>query len=372
MIKKLIAIGILIYFSLINLAYAIDSHAVVLMYHRFGEDRYPSTNISTESFIQQLDFIEENGFKVWPLEKVVEYLRAKQPLPDKVVSITIDDAYLSVYQIAYPILQQRKMPFTIFVSTDYLDKGYSSYMSWDELKDMVQHGVAVGNHSTSHDHLIERHNDENYEAWLTRVAEEIFNAEYRIEQNTGYRTTLYAHPYGEYNNVLAKYIGDLGYISFGQQSGPIGENSNFNALPRFPISDNYADMSAFKQKLYSLPMPIESISPKEVVTLLSMPSVRVSLSQDLKESKYSLLCFASGQGAIHATWLNNTQFVVKAHKPFSLRRSRYNCTIRDHKSNRFYWYSHLWIKPQLPEAINEVELFKLRQFARMKELERYR
>ena len=350
MIKKLIAIGIIIYSSIVNLAYAIDSHAVALMYHRFGEDRYPSTNISAESFIQQLDFIEENGFNVWPLEKVVKYLRTKKPLPDKVVSLTVDDAYLSVYRVAFPILQQRKMPFTVFVSTDYLDKGYSSYMSWDELKDMVNHGVSIGNHSTSHDHLIERGREETHEAWLTRVAEEILNAEYRIEQNTGYKTTLYAHPYGEYNSVLAKYIGDLGYISFGQQSGPMGENSNFNALPRFPISEQYADMFAFKQKLNSLPMPIESISPMEVVTQLSMPSLNITLSRDLMESKYSLVCFASGQGAIHATWLNKLQFVVKAHKPFSSRRNRYNCTIRDQKSGRFYWYSHLWIKPQFPDT----------------------
>ncbi len=321
MTKKLIAIGILIYFSLINLAYAIDSHAVVLMYHRFGEDRYPSTNISTESFIQQLDFIEENGFKVWPLEKVVEYLNVKKPLPDKVVSISIDDAYLSVYQVAYPILQQRKMPFTVFVSTDYLDKGYSSYMSWDELKDMVDHGVSIGNHSTSHNHLIEKHSEENVNAWLTRVAEEIFNAESRIKEKTNYKTSLYAHPYGEYTNVLAKFIAELGYISFGQQSGAIGENSNFIALPRFPISEHYADMLEFKHKLYSLPMPIKHISPQEVITRLSIPSVTVSLSQDLMVSKNSLVCFASGQGAIHVSWLNNLQFVAKARKPFSSRRT---------------------------------------------------
>ena len=85
MTKWLVAIFLGIYLSLLNLAYAVDSHAVVLMYHRFGEDRYPSTNISTESFIKQLDFIEEQNFQVWPLAKIVEHLKSKQPLPDKVV-----------------------------------------------------------------------------------------------------------------------------------------------------------------------------------------------------------------------------------------------------------------------------------------------
>ena len=349
MTKWLVAIFLGIYLSLLNLAYAVDSHAVVLMYHRFGEDRYPSTNINTESFVRQLNFIEEQNFKVWPLQKIVDYLRSKKPLPDKVVAITIDDAYLSVYQIAYPILQQRKMPFTVFVSTQYVDKGYSSYMSWDELNDMVKHGVTLGNHTRSHDHLINRHDGENYEAWLTRVANEIFEAEYRIEEMTGFKTKLFAYPYGEYNATLAKYIGDLGYVSFGQHSGAIGENSNFNALPRFPVSDHYADMLAFRHKLYSLPMPIANENPEEVVTLLSMPSLKVTLAQDLKDSKYSLVCFASGQGAINATWVSDLEFVAKANKPLTLRRSRYNCTIRDQKTNRYYWYSHLWIKPQIPE-----------------------
>ena len=41
-----------------------DDSAVVFMYHRFGEDRYPSTNIRVDQFRQQMDYLSDGGFTV--------------------------------------------------------------------------------------------------------------------------------------------------------------------------------------------------------------------------------------------------------------------------------------------------------------------
>ncbi|MEK9638105.1 MAG: polysaccharide deacetylase, partial [Pelagibacteraceae bacterium] len=40
-----------------------DKGVIVLMYHRFDENRYPSTNIKMSDFIKQLDLIKKNNFK---------------------------------------------------------------------------------------------------------------------------------------------------------------------------------------------------------------------------------------------------------------------------------------------------------------------
>jgi len=361
MINKLRIFILFLSIAAVSPVWAVPSHAVVLMYHRFDEHKFPSTSIKVSQFIKQLDYLTENGFNFWPLEKIVEHLKTKKSIPDKTIAITIDDAYLSVYQHAYPILKQRNIPFTIFVSTKYIDKGFSSYMSWDQLAEMVKNGVNVGNHSSTHDHLIQRHKGELHEAWLTRVAEDIFKAEYRIQEKTGVQTILFAYPYGEYNRVLANYVKELGYSAFGQQSGPIGEYSDFSALPRFPVSDHFSDMAAFKNKVFSLPLPVVNESPQEVVTILSLPSLQIELQEDLGNDKHTLRCFASGQGEVHATWLNKTQFVVRALEPFHIRRSRYNCTIHNRKLKRYYWHSHLWIKPQLPESPSASNTSYLRQ-----------
>ena len=45
--------------------------ATVLIYHRFGEEKYPTTNVSVERFRQQLQFLKDNNYKVIPLEQLV-------------------------------------------------------------------------------------------------------------------------------------------------------------------------------------------------------------------------------------------------------------------------------------------------------------
>jgi hypothetical protein len=45
-------------------------------------------------------------------------------------------------------------------------------------------------------------------------------------------------------------------------------------------------------------------------------------------------------------WLDGEQpvFEIQAERPLAVGRSRYNCTARARAGNRYYWYSHLWIR----------------------------
>ncbi len=62
-------------------AFATDE-AVVLMYHRFGEDRYPSTSVRVEQFEAHLEYLEDAGYTVVPLGDVVAAIRGETELPD--------------------------------------------------------------------------------------------------------------------------------------------------------------------------------------------------------------------------------------------------------------------------------------------------
>ena len=57
-------------------------HAVILMYHRFGEDDFPSTNVRLEQFEDHLEILAQGQFNVWPLDDVVSHLQSGTPLPD--------------------------------------------------------------------------------------------------------------------------------------------------------------------------------------------------------------------------------------------------------------------------------------------------
>jgi len=99
-----------------------DDSAVVLMYHRFGEDRYPETNIKVEQFEAQFELLKKEGYSVIPLSELLVALTDGESLPPNAVVITIDDAYRSIYEIAYPKLRQYGFPFTVFVATDPVDE----------------------------------------------------------------------------------------------------------------------------------------------------------------------------------------------------------------------------------------------------------
>ncbi len=117
------------------------AQAVIFMYHRFGESRYPSTNITLEQFEEQLEFFEKNNFSVLPLNEIIEALKENKTLPDKSIGITIDDAYLSVYKEAYPRLKAKGYPFTVFVATGVVDQGIPAYMDWEQMAEMQKHGA---------------------------------------------------------------------------------------------------------------------------------------------------------------------------------------------------------------------------------------
>lgn len=125
-------------------------HAVVLVYHHVSEETPPSTSVSPEQFAAHLDFLAREGFNVWPLSRILEHLQNGRKLPARTVALTFDDAYRSVYTHALPMLRSRNFPFTIFVTTDYIDGKSRLYLSWEQLREMTSQGAEIGNHSLSH------------------------------------------------------------------------------------------------------------------------------------------------------------------------------------------------------------------------------
>ena len=114
------------------------------MYHRFEENKYPSTNIKIDIFKKQLELIDNNNIEYYdPIKFDKEY---NDPKNNHKVLITIDDAFLSFYENAWPILKKRRIPFILFVSTEPVGK--SGYMNWEQIKEVSSYDFAyIGNHS---------------------------------------------------------------------------------------------------------------------------------------------------------------------------------------------------------------------------------
>lgn len=323
-----------------------ESQAVVLMYHHFGVDQYPSTNIRLEQFEAHLDHLASAGYQVWPLTRVVEYLRQQKPFPGRVVAITIDDAYQSVYTEAYPRLRQRGWPFTVFVATDGVDRHFRAYLGWEKMREMQQHGATFANHSASHDYLVRRRRGETPDQWQARMREDIQRAQRRLTEELGDVPMVFAYPYGEYDTALADIVTELGYVAFGQQSGAAGLGGDLRALPRFPMAERFGELADFRTKVAALAFPVVEVQPWDPVLDDPRPRLTVRLG-DSDAQLDQLSCFVSGLGRVAVEWLDRParQFAVQAPAPLPAGRSRYNCTAPSDQSGRYYWYSHLWISP---------------------------
>ena len=92
---------------------AADS-AVILMYHRFGETQFPSTNIRLEQLNAHINELKRGPYTVLPVAEIVSRIKSGKPLPDRTVGITVDDGFKSVYEEAWPRFEKANLPFTVF------------------------------------------------------------------------------------------------------------------------------------------------------------------------------------------------------------------------------------------------------------------
>ena len=318
-------------------SYASKSDCVLLVYHRFSDEEPKSTSTSPDLFKQHLEYLEENEYKVLPLKKVIESLKAKKDLPEKCVSLTADDGFLSFYTEAFPLLVRYQFPMSVFVSTESIDKNYDLMMSWSQLNDMTPL-IDVYNHSTKHLHLVNQDT-------LT-VENEISFAQERIAKELGTNDKFFAYPYGEFDNTTYSYLGSLGYVAFGQQSGVASQSSDFLNLPRFSMSGPYAKMNSFSLKVQTVHMPIKSDSPKSLIISNDYkPILDLVFSRPLTNyEKNNFSCFVSGQDVADLKWSSLQSVSVQSKAPLLTGRSRYNCTMPYKDKGRYYWYSKLWLR----------------------------
>lgn len=122
----------------------------VLMYHHFAQEPASDVEISPEVFARHLEALSRAGYTAVLVRDLIDFVYGGGSLPEKPVCITIDDGYLSNYEIAWPLLEQYGMKATIFVigssigSTEfYKDTEYpiTPHFNWDQAREMQASGI---------------------------------------------------------------------------------------------------------------------------------------------------------------------------------------------------------------------------------------
>ena len=87
-----------------------DSGVLSLMYHRFNENKYPSTNIRMNIFDEQMQMIQNLNYEFYDPKNFEKEFN--EPKKNKKVLITIDDGFKSFYEEAWPYV--KKIKFHLF------------------------------------------------------------------------------------------------------------------------------------------------------------------------------------------------------------------------------------------------------------------
>ena len=234
---------------------------VSLMYHRFNENQYPSTNIKIAIFKKQIEQINNKKINFILPSNFDKNFNLKKER--KQILLTIDDAFSSFYENAWPILKKEKIPFILFVSTQPVGK--YGYMTWEQIKEIEKEDFAfIGNHSHSHEYLVEYNFNEFKKDIDTSIR--IFN------NNIGYNPIFFSYPFGEFSLEQKKYISNKFKYGFGQNSGVIDLNKDKYELPRFPINEEYGELDRFEKLIKFLPLQYKKIKPEnKFVDFLNNP-----------------------------------------------------------------------------------------------------
>ena len=115
------------------------------MFHEVTQDTsavYPSTAISIENFVALLDGIAGTDAKFASVDQI-------HSVKEKTVVITFDDIFQNAYHNAIPVLRQRNIPYTVFISTEYVDK--PGFITGDMLHQLKEDPLCtIGFHANSH------------------------------------------------------------------------------------------------------------------------------------------------------------------------------------------------------------------------------
>lgn len=310
------------------------------VYHRFGEARYPSTNISAEIFEQQLAWLKQNQYEVISLSKAVELIKSGN-IEGKKAVITIDDAYTSFFTNGLPLLKKYGYPSTLFVNTENI--GQKGYFTWNELLQASEQGVEIGNHTHSHAYFLDMPESDRARVFK----EDVQKAQALLKEKLSIQPKLFAYPFGEYDQAMKAVVKELGFeAAAAQNSGVMSSHADLYALPRFPMGGAYATLSGFKEKLRMHALSVKVIDGNDQLFTQNPPVLSLRIEQaDLQWS--TLSCYIGGKKQ-EAIKREGNLVSVQSTYPTKSRRTLYTLTAQA-KDGKWYWFSHVWVNPSVKE-----------------------
>jgi len=194
--------------------------------------------LSATDFVAAIRYLKSR-YRFVSLASYVDDLRSgRLPQPGALV-LTFDDGFVDVYTEAFPLLKEEDVPFTVFVTTDFVGKD-ETMLSESQIREMARCNlVDWGAHGISH-------------APLTGIdpaaaEKEISGSKKELESLAGRRLELFSYPDGKYDERIRALVIRHAFAG----ACATGRTLNFGAvdpfaLKRIPLESEPLSRFAFR------------------------------------------------------------------------------------------------------------------------------
>ncbi len=210
---------------------------ITLVYHDIPETPVAKDDVSQKDFVNQLEYLKTHGYTFISPADVLSAARGKATLPEKAVLLTFDDAYVSFYKFALPILKLYNIPAVLSVVTSWIDRpetsGYSGkqLMNWQQIREVSDSAlVTIASHSDALHRLLQanaqgniepssatflyfpdRKRYETQEEFRARLRADLARSMDVLADKLGKRPNILTWPYGSYNLIGVEEAKKLGF-----------------------------------------------------------------------------------------------------------------------------------------------------------------
>ena len=182
----------------------------VLSYHDFSENENSKMIVTATAFEAQMKLLKDKGYHVISMQQFFDFLDFKTQIPEKSVVITIDDGWLSAYDIAYPIIKKFGYPATLFVYTDLIGRTKKT-LTWDRVKELADNGIDMQCHTKTHRDLTQLLKNESFQEYIEAIDLEIAEPTRVLKEKLNIDTKFIAYPYGKTNRLVVAMLKKHGY-----------------------------------------------------------------------------------------------------------------------------------------------------------------
>ena len=242
--KRVLSRGISELYSLKTLVSNILPENRVLMYHAVGgqviRDNLNIFSIKKDLFSKQMEYLAVQS-DVSVMEFSVKMLSPRE----NSIAITFDDGYKDNLYVAAPILEKLNLPYTVFVSTDFIKCSDNNFLSPEELRRLSElPGATIGSHGMSHKPFVECSDGQ--------LRRELVDSKSYIEDIVGKPVTTIGYPNGSVDPRVELFVSEAGY----QFGGTSYMDKNFSNSNKLLLSRTCIlgidNMRVFKQKIKNI------------------------------------------------------------------------------------------------------------------------